>query len=179
MARILQLAASDDQGTALAQAEAIFWESAGTKSFPAEAARSAYRELWFSRYLCHAAGEFFLALVPEGDVIGYLTGALISNQPPLPGPDYYPLFPPELVRHFPAHLHVNVRADCRGIGVGAALVQVFMEHCRAEGLPGLHAVTRAGSRSAAFFEKCGLALEGEALWRERRLAFLAADARRP
>jgi GNAT superfamily N-acetyltransferase len=178
MMRILQLAAFDDRGTALAQAKAIFWETAGTKHFADQATRRAYRELWFSRYLSHAPGEFFLALAAEGEVIGYLAGTLISDQRPLPGPDYYPLFPQELVGRFPAHLHVNVREDCRGTGVGAALVQAFMEHCRAECCPGLHAVTRAGSRSAAFFQKCGLALEGEALWRERRLAFLAADARR-
>jgi GNAT superfamily N-acetyltransferase len=176
--RIIRLAEAADEAVVVAAAEGIFWETAGTEHFPDEAARSAYRELWFSRYLSHAPGEFFLALAAEGEVIGYLAGTLISDQRPLPGPDYYPLFPQELVGRFPAHLHVNVREDCRGTGVGAALVQAFMEHCRAECCPGLHAVTRAGSRSAAFFQKCGLALEGEALWRERRLAFLAADARR-
>jgi GNAT superfamily N-acetyltransferase len=176
MARIVRLLEAADRAGAINAAEAVFWESASTKNFTDEAARSGYRELWFSRYLRHAAGQFLLAVAAEGEVIGYLAGALISDKPPLSGPDYYPLFPPELIQRFPAHLHVNVRADRRGTGIGAALVQAFIEHCHAENSPGLHAVTRAGSRSAAFFRKCGLAPDGEAVWRGRRLSFLAADA---
>ena len=118
------------------QAEAIFWESAATRQFAGEAERGAYRDLWFGRYLGHARGEFFLALDEAGDVAGYLAGALISNAPPLPGPDYYALFPAGLIARHPAHLHVNVRAGLRGAGVGAELVRASAEHCRAQGAAG-------------------------------------------
>ena len=173
MAPIARLTEIADSGRALAEAEAIFWESAGTKTFPDEAARAAFHDLWFGRYARHAPDEFLLALGPDLAVQGYLAGALVSDAPPLPGPDYYPLFPPELIARFPAHIHVNIREGLRGGGIGGGLVEAFARHCRERDIPGFHAVTAAGSRSAAFFAKCGLMPIAEAPWRSRRLAFLA------
>jgi GNAT superfamily N-acetyltransferase len=155
------------------EAEAIFWESAGTRQFESEAARNDYRALWFGRYIKHAPSEFRLAVGVRGDVAGYLAGALISDVPPLPGPDYYALFAPGLLAAYPAHVHVNVRADCRGAGIGGALTSAFADHCRQKRVPGLHAVTAAGSRAAAFFQRCGLRVEANATWHGRDLAFLA------
>ena len=172
MARIARLAGLPEGAEAAREAEAIFWESAGTRHFAGEAERAAYRDLWFGRYLGHARGEFFIALDEAGDVAGYLAGALISNAPPLPGPDYYALFLAELIVRHPAHLHVNVRAGLRGAGVGAALMRAFAEHCRAQGAAGFHAVTAQGSRAAAFFAKCGLAPCAAVDWRGRALVFL-------
>jgi GNAT superfamily N-acetyltransferase len=173
MARIVRLTELAHAARELAEAEAIFWDSAGTTVFETAEARAAFRELWFGRYLEHVPGEFFLALGEDGDVRGYLAGALISDAPPLPGPDYFALFPSELIAQFPAHIHVNIRADQRSAGLGAELVRAFAAHCRAAGLPGLHAVTAAGSGSAAFFEACGLKPRATANWRGRNLAFLA------
>lgn len=170
---IVRLAELRERGAALAGAEAVFWQTAGTASFAGEAERAAYRDLWLGRYIAHAAGEFFLVLSPAGAVIGYLAGSLVSDAPPLPGPDYYALFPPALMQRYPAHLHVNVQADSRSAGVGAALVRAFLDHCRRHGSPGVHAVTAAGSGSAAFFERCGLSPRARAEWRGRELAFLA------
>ena len=173
MARIVRLVDLPEPGSALGQAEAVFWESAYTTTFADETSRAAYHEMWFGRYLALMPSEFLLALGPQGNVIGYLAGSLASDAPPLPGPDYYSLFGPELIARFPAHIHVNVRADSRGNGIGAALVRTFTDHCVANGVPGLHAITRAGSRSAAFFQKCGLAPLAIAIWRDSELAYLA------
>jgi GNAT superfamily N-acetyltransferase len=174
MARIVRLTELPEPGSALRQADAIFWESAYTKTFADETSRVVYRELWFGRYLAHVPGEFLLALGPNSDVMGYLAGSLTSDAPPLPGPDYYGLFAPELIARFPAHIHVNVHADSRGNGIGAELVRAFADHCRARNVPGLHAVTRQGSRSSLFFEKCGLAPLETAIWRNTELTFLAS-----
>jgi len=177
MRRIVRLAELGElAGQAMAEAEAIFWDSAATKRFADEAAREAFRDVWFGRYLRHAPGEFFVALgADDGAVRGYLAGALISDAPPLSGPDYFALFPLELVARFPAHIHVNIRADQRGVGLGAHLVRAFTGHCKARLLPGFHAVTALGSGAAAFFEKCGLAPVAAASWNGRPLAFLAAS----
>ncbi len=173
--RIVRLAELADTARARgeAEAEAIFWETAGTTQFADDAGRAAYRDLWFGRYLAYAPEAFFLAMAPDDTVLGYLAGSFISDAAPLAGPDYYPLFPPELVARHPAHIHVNVRADSRSGGIGAGLIEAFAGHCRARRLPGLHAVTAAQSRSAAFFAKCGLVPSASATWRGRSLAFLA------
>jgi GNAT superfamily N-acetyltransferase len=170
--RIARLAELAYGAGALAKAEAIFWDCAATQSFESLEARAAFHALWFGRYAEHAPGEFFLALGGDGSVEGYLAGAPVSDAPPLPGPDYFALFPAELIARFPAHLHVNIRADRRGAGIGALLVRAFADHCRRLRLPGFHAVTAFGSGSAAFFEKCGLADRATARWRGRELVFL-------
>jgi hypothetical protein len=172
MAPVVRLTEIADSGRALAEAEGIFWESAGTKTFPDEAARAAFHDLWFGRYARHAPNEFLLALSPDLAVQGYLAGAPVSDAPPLPGPDYYPLFPPELIARFPAHIHVNIREGLSGGGIGGDLVRAFAGHCCARGIPGFHAVTASESRSAAFFERCGLSPRATANWRGRDLAFL-------
>jgi GNAT superfamily N-acetyltransferase len=155
------------------QIEAIFFDSAATRSFASDAERAAYRDLWLGRYIRHCPEEFLVATNPHGEVVGYLAGALMSNREPLPGPDYYAGFPAALIDAYPAHLHVNVRHDCRGQNVGSTLIEAFRAICRERGVGGLHAVTAAGSRAAAFFARCGFDERATTEWRGRRLAFLA------
>jgi ribosomal protein S18 acetylase RimI-like enzyme len=57
--------------------------------------------------------------------IGYLREVL--SHPPTADPCLYP-----------AHLHINVSAPYRGQGIGRRLMQVFLDHCRAEHVPGIH-----------------------------------------
>ena len=161
----------------MAQVEAIFFDSAATQSFASETARAVYRDLWLGRYRKRCPSAFFVAYNSSGEVIGYLAGALISNREPLPGPDYYAGFPAALIDAYPAHLHVNVRPDCRGQAVGSALIDAFRAICRAEGISGFHAVTAAASPAAAFFVRCGLVERATADWRGRPLCFLAETLR--
>ncbi len=155
------------------QIEAIFFDGAATQSFASQAERAAYRDLWLGRYVRHCPQQFLVARHPGGEVAGYLAGALMSNREPLPGPDYYDGFPAALIAAYPAHLHVNVRRDCRGRNVGSALVDAFRAICRAHDVGGFHAVTAAGSHAVAFFTRCGMEQRATADWRGRELAFLA------
>ena len=122
----------------------------------------------------HCPQQFLVATNADGEVAGYLAGGLMSNREPLPGPDYYDSFPAAMIDAYPAHLHVNVREDCRGRTVGSALIDAFRAICREHNVPGVHAVTAAGSRAAAFFTRRGLDERATADWRGRALAFLAA-----
>jgi GNAT superfamily N-acetyltransferase len=157
----------------LRQVEAIFFDSAATRNFDSDADRAAFHELWLGRYLRHCPHEFLMAMNADGEAVGYLAGSLTSNREPLPGPDYYAGFPAGLIEAYPAHIHVNVRHDCRGQAVGPALIEAFCAICREHCVEGLHAVTAAESRAAAFFIRCGLDERATADWRGRRLAFLA------
>jgi GNAT superfamily N-acetyltransferase len=162
-----------DEAAVLPQIEAIFFDSAATQSFASEAERTTYCDLWLGRYVWHCPEAFLIARGPSGEVAGYLAGALFSNKEPLPGPDYYDGFPAGLIAAYPAHLHVNVRHDHRGRNVGSTLIDAFRAICRAHDVGGLHAVTAAGSRAAAFFMRCGLEERATADWRRHRLAYLA------
>jgi GNAT superfamily N-acetyltransferase len=159
---------------AMPQIDAIFFESAATRSFASDAERAAYRDLWLGRYIIHWPETFLIASGPTGEVAGYLAGALFSNREPLPGPDYYDAFPAALLDAFPAHLHINVRQDHRGRTVGATLIEAFHPLCREYGARGFHAVTLAQSRAATFFTRCGLDQRATANRRGRQLVFLGA-----
>jgi GNAT superfamily N-acetyltransferase len=175
MARIVRFSELPPASTTLAEIDAIFFDTAATQDFVSPELRAAFHDLWLGRYLRHFPDWCLTAMDDDGAVIGYLAGSPVSNRPPLPGPDYFAAFPPELITAFPAHIHVNVRADCRRQRIGEALIATFRQQCRDRNLPGFHAVTAADGSSARFFARCGLPPRAMATWRDRHLAFLADD----
>jgi GNAT superfamily N-acetyltransferase len=64
-----------------------------------------------------------------------------------------PRLPAALPRTHPAHLHMNVDADHRGQGIGAALIQRYVRDLAAAGVPGIHLFCGAGPR--AFYARNG------------------------
>jgi hypothetical protein len=172
MARIVRISELPVEGSAKAEIEAIFFDSSATEAFASAEARAEFQQLWLGRYLRHFPDWSFAALDEDGSVAGYLAGSPVSNEAPVSGPDYFAAFPEQLLESFPAHIHVNVRADRRDHRIGEDLVAAFRAICRAAALPGFHAVTTAGTRSAHFFEKCGLLPAAITVWQDRRLAFL-------
>jgi len=172
MPQIYPLALLGDDAALNTQIEAIFFESSARKEFSAPQARSAFHELWLGRYLRHCKQDFFVALDDDSKVAGYLAGSLYSNEYPMVGPDIYALFPTGLLAACPAHIHVNVRKDARGQGIGALLIVAFVHHCRMHKAHGFHAITATNSRSAHFFERCGLLDVADAEWNGRSIVML-------
>jgi GNAT superfamily N-acetyltransferase len=172
MTRIVALSEVVGSEEPRAGVEAIFFAGAATQAFPSSEARDAYRDLWLGRYMRAFPEMFLIALDGDGRAVGYLAGSPVSDAPPLPGPDYYRLFPKALIEACPAHIHVNIRADLRGGGLGQMLIAAFHRDCVHRGLPGLHAVTAADSRAAHFFARCGLAPLERIAWNGRSIVFL-------
>ncbi len=57
---------------------------------------------------------------------------------------------------WPAHLHINLLPEARGLGGGRALVEAWLARLRSLGSPGCHLGTLYENRSAiAFFERMG------------------------
>lgn len=62
---------------------------------------------------------------------------------------------------FPAHVHINLLREVRGLGTGSELMGTFLNHAASFGVPGVHATVRAdhpGGRR--FFERMGFAEVG-------------------
>jgi ribosomal protein S18 acetylase RimI-like enzyme len=60
---------------------------------------------------------------------------------------------------YPAHLHVNTRADRRGDGVGTALMTTYLDQLRNENIPGVHLETTSENKIAVpWYEKLGFQL---------------------
>ncbi|HUJ11502.1 MAG TPA: GNAT family N-acetyltransferase [Verrucomicrobiae bacterium] len=64
----------------------------------------------------------------------------------------------EILREYPAHLHVNIREGFRDQRLGERLVEAFCNHARRAGAPGIHAgVSAENTRAGHFFEELGFA----------------------
>ncbi len=172
MPQVVPLALAGDPAEVLPQIDEIFFESAVRRGFASQVARAAFHELWLGRYLRHCASDSFVAFDNGAYIAGYLVGSLTSNEDPLPGPDVYALFSKRLVKAYPAHIHVNVRRDCRGEGLGALLMLAFAYHCRQRRVRGFHAITADGSRSADFFQRCGMEHLATAEWNSKPVVML-------
>jgi ribosomal protein S18 acetylase RimI-like enzyme len=60
---------------------------------------------------------------------------------------------------YPAHLHINTRADRRGQGIGTALLQTYLDQLRHENIPGVHLETSSENKIAVpWYEKLGFQL---------------------
>lgn len=58
---------------------------------------------------------------------------------------------------FPAHLHLNLVEDARGLGLGSALLRAYLELLRARGVPGVQLSTTLENRAAvALYRRFGL-----------------------
>lgn len=172
MVRIVRFSEIGNANGLRSEIDAIFFENAVRQVFDSGDARAAYRDLWLGRYIQHFPDTFHIAFDDSGAVSGYLAGSPVSDRPPLPGPDYYQLFPHTFIDAYPAHLHVNVWRGFRGRSFGSDLVAAFQTQCREDGIPGFHAVTAAGGRAAGFFKKCGLVSCAKAEWRGHRIVFM-------
>lgn len=153
---IRRLTEVPDRRAALDELEAIFFASALRQRFADGAERAAFLETWTGWYVREAPDDLLLWLDGDGRVAGYLTGCRDSTDATalfdvIPG---YAVFADRFAC-FPAHLHINVRPDRRDAGIGARLIEAFAESCGT----GLHIVTGAGARNAAFYRRNGFTVE--------------------
>lgn len=153
---LVRLTALADPAPALAALEEIFFLSAGRTEFASPEARTAFLHTWTGWYLAQAPRHVWLWQDGDGTIAGYLTGCpdsagaveLFRTIPRYAA--FADLFP-----RFPAHLHVNVRPERRGQGIGEQLVERFATDCAAAGLAGVHAVTAPGLRNVGFYTRLG------------------------
>lgn len=143
----------------------VFFQSSNTQTFADDATRAKFRARWLGRYLTHYPEWFYVAIGADGCVAGYLAGCLDDPAQLALFSDiaHFKTFA-HLTREYPAHLHVNLRADCRNAGVGSELVSRFCEDARYAGAPGAHVMTGAQARNVGFYSRNGfheLAVSGE------------------
>lgn len=123
--------------------------------------REAFGEHWIGPYRELRPDWTWVAVVDK-KVIGYLTGCpdTLSFEKERrrvfqPQPDSREFFPQavrlSLWTEHPAHLHMNVSADHRGFGTGAALLRTFFSELRKAGVPSAHVI--CGPSAAPFWER--------------------------
>jgi len=130
----------------------IFFAASSVRNFPDAHARARFRARWLGRYLDSEVDHAFVALAPDGAVIGYVVGMLVDAALDGRFADIASVrIFAAISSRYPAHLHINVDVAWRGRGVGAKLIAAFTNHARAAGVDGLHIVTGAGMRNVGFY----------------------------
>jgi ribosomal protein S18 acetylase RimI-like enzyme len=65
------------------------------------------------------------------------------------------------LREYPAHLHINMQAGSRGLGVGRRLMETYLEQLRQQSVNGVHLETTNMNVAAChLYEKIGFRLLG-------------------
>lgn len=150
----------DTRARYLSGAEAVFWETANTTKFEFAAERAAFQWRYFGYYAVHAPRFFFVALTdhPGPQVLGYICGVADTRE----HEELYrvaahvPIFD-DLYATYPAHLHINLTAASRGLGLGGRLVETLSSEVAAAGAAGLHLVTSPAARNVSFYRRQGFA----------------------
>jgi len=63
---------------------------------------------------------------------------------------------PELLRDFPAHLHIDLVDEVQGLGLGSTLMMTLLDAQRAAGARGIHLdVSNSNTRAIGFYEHLG------------------------
>ncbi|MBI3783420.1 MAG: GNAT family N-acetyltransferase [Deltaproteobacteria bacterium] len=155
--------------------------------------RDSFADL-FTRYYTDREPESLLVAERDGSVVGYLSGCADSARshgasateirrlvvrggllrPGVAGFLWRSAF--DIIRdgstvqedlgdgRFPAHLHINLLPQGRGIGLGRGLMNRWFEGLRSAKVPGVHLGTFAENRNAIrFFESCGFTRQGQAI----------------
>lgn len=157
--RIVLMKDLPDWPSQLPRVEDIFFTSSTVQQFTDDAHRARFKARWLGRYLDNFPESFFVAVTDEGAVLGYLAGCLAEPRSKSLFADlaYYAAFGP-LCDTYPAHLHINVAAQARSQGVGAALIEAFAAQVAQAKLPGLHLVTDQAARNVRFYQRNGFAV---------------------
>ncbi|MCB1515630.1 MAG: GNAT family N-acetyltransferase [Hyphomicrobiaceae bacterium] len=167
---------ADKEGLSAAL-DSIFFEASHTKVFENEVTRQAFRRRWLGRYLEWRPDLAHLLFVdgrmsPE-TLAGYVIGA---HDDPAQTDRYddigYFHLLADVTRQFPAHLHINLRSDMRGRGLGSQLIACFVSDAAAAGLAGVHVVTGAGLRNVGFYRQNGFSFTHTFAWMGKELVLL-------
>jgi GNAT superfamily N-acetyltransferase len=140
----------------LGEIDNIFFESSAKHDFSSSEEKESFREQTLGRYIAKHRESFFVALDESGRAIGYLAGCL-KNPTELThfsDIEYFETIS-DLCRDYPAHLHINVAAQWRNHGLGAALIERFAIWAKLHSVEGIHVVTSRTSRSIPFYQRSG------------------------
>ena len=172
MIRALTELDADEQAPALERVEEIFFLSSATGGTLIGPDRDAFYRRWTGFYLGQHP-DLVLLYEDDGAVVGYLMGCDRSTEATRLFDDifYFRAFE-DCYANYPAHLHLNVLPEHRGVGVGARLIARFEELCAARGCAGVHLVTAAGARNRTFYERVGYETVSQRRVDERDLVLL-------
>lgn len=161
----------EDYQSAIMQVKDIFYMSSSLKEFSSDERKASFFKRWCGDYIEYFP-EFFLLMIEDKKVLGYLSGCLDSKGSEsvleVPG---FSVFSDQF-EDFPAHFHINFHSDCRGLGLGSVLVSSFCDQLLAAGIGGVHLVTSPGAQNISFYKRSGFLHEVPREFKKMDLLFM-------
>lgn len=146
----------------------IFWQTASFDNAD-EKEQKKNRYKYFERYFEKKLPIFYYKNTTE--VLGYILGSLETSETfYLEAFPYYAQF--ELLKDYPAHLHINCHPLAQGQGVGSKLLSHFEHFCLKNGIKGIHLVTALNAKNVSFYLKNNYQKLTTIQWRGVSLLFL-------
>ncbi len=78
----------------------------------------------------------------------------------------------DLLKDYPANLHINMAAESRGQGLGSGLIQKFQSLLAADSIHGMHIITAPTARNSSFYQQNGFDREEKRLYLEIEYLFM-------
>ena len=132
----------------------IFFEASSVKEFKDQESKELFFKRWCGDYITHYPQYFYL-MFEDNKLLGYLSGCLNTNESMsvlnVPGVTLFS----DLYEDYPAHLHINFSAECRGKGLGSILVGHFLDKCRLKQIKGVHLITSFDAKNVTFYRRLG------------------------
>ncbi|MCT4642673.1 MAG: GNAT family N-acetyltransferase [Bacteriovoracaceae bacterium] len=131
----------------------IFFETSSVKTFSSLEQKDAFRKKYLDDYL-NRFEEFCFVALKDNQVIGYVICCpmTILDKNLLSVFSYYE-DKEEFVAQYPAHLHINLSAHARGMGLGAKLMYFLFSKLKKNGVNALHVFTNSKHPSFNFYLK--------------------------
>lgn len=158
------------------QVRAIFFSTTTRQHFSDDLERNSFFENWTSYYFDKYPEHFYFAYLKNkpNEILGYLSGCTDSFEALSFFNDRissYKIFS-EFFLKYPAHLHINCDPKSQGLGIGAKLVEVFLQDLKLKNIKGIHIVTSGESRNISFYKRLGFDFEIEKDFNGSRLRFM-------
>lgn len=141
----------------LRELKEIFFESSSKKEFKDEAERETFYQKYLGFYLTHYPEWVWIA--KGSRVLGYVVGAPVTNDPRLRELQPHLQTFHQYFKDYPAHLHINLHAEARGMGLGSKLLQEMVIKLQQAKITGLHIMTGPDSRNKSFYQRLGFDFE--------------------
>ncbi len=171
------LATASNRAGRLTEMKDIFFLSAAEPNRSSdEETRERFWRRWTSYYIDHSPSEVFFA-IENKRAVGYLTGCRDSRAAGsalAASIKSYALFE-DLFDLYPAHLHMNVHPSARGKGVGAALIEHYIDQLQVSRTRGVHIVTAPGERNVDFYLRHEFQAIEERAFNDQPLLFMGRD----
>ncbi|MBT4793279.1 MAG: GNAT family N-acetyltransferase [Halobacteriovoraceae bacterium] len=143
----------DLNDTEIEKVNEIFFESSSKSHFLGTKEKEKFQYKYLDYYKVFFPQLFFVITV-DSQVKGYICGIseILKDKKSFEISSHLHAFK-DLYKKFPAHLHINMASDSRGMGLGSILINHFEKLLKERSIVGMHIITSPKAQNIRFYTK--------------------------